>query len=479
MTTVAWLGRPTQFPYPLDVVRVGPYVVERELGAGGMGVVYLARRSDGTPVAIKTMAARSFSDGKDRAQFVREARIAQRVRHPNVVAMIDLLEEDGHVCHVMEYVDGLSVHALLRDAEGRGERIPARVALRLLADVLHGIGAAYHATKDDGTPLWIVHRDVSPQNLIVGVGDGMTRVLDFGIAKTATYQTATAEQGFRGKVRYVAPEQVKGMPVSHKSDIYSAGVVAWEMLAGRDLFKGETVAIIATRVLLGAVPELSALNEEVDAKLDAFVRAMLARELEDRPGDARALAAEIESSFPIASHAEVAAYVAAAKARRDGAGDALGLPATLNAPALAPTVRMDLAVVAQPAPTVPPPPETNTQARASRRVLPFVLGVLALLVLAGVVLSMTRGAAAPRTETPKAAPSAPPASTESAAATSAVVATPPTAEGSVPSRVVVTRTKPRVTAAPSVHRTTGPDCRTPTYLDERGIQRIRPECLKP
>jgi serine/threonine-protein kinase len=268
-----------------------------------MGVVYLGHGpSDpirpSRPVAVKTMGQHLFSDPKEGARFLREAKIAAQIQHPNVVATLDVIEQAGNVWHVMEFVNGASAHAILRVDRELGRRIPVGVALRIFVDVLRGIAGAYDAQRPDGRPLRIVHRDISPQNVLVSEEDGVARVLDFGIAKTATHETTADSAGIRGKVRYIAPEQIKGLSAVHQSDIYSACVVAWELLAGRALFDGETLPVIVTRVLLGEIPRLRELRPDVPEALEALLRRGLSGDIRMRPRSSIASASQSAPRSP-------------------------------------------------------------------------------------------------------------------------------------------------------------------------------------
>jgi serine/threonine-protein kinase len=220
---------------------VGKYRLYEKIGSGGMGSVHLGRLF--APggfrriVAIKRLHPQFAEDASFVSAFLDEARLASRVHHPNVVAPLDVVATDGEVFLVFEHLLGVSLAVLVRRAMERGESIPPPVAVSIMVDVLHGLHAAHEATGDDGESLHLVHRDVSPQNIVVGK-DGSTRLLDFGIAKAAGRAQTTGEGIVKGKRGYMAPEHLLGR-TCRASDIYSASVVLWEMLAERRLFADE------------------------------------------------------------------------------------------------------------------------------------------------------------------------------------------------------------------------------------------------
>src|SRR3984957_18438497 len=236
--------------------RLGRYTLHGEIASGGMATVHFGRLSGeggfSRIVAIKCMHRHLAEDPEFRAMFLDEARLAARIRHPNVVSTIDMGSSDEGMFLVMEYVTGESLAALVRVATRRGERIPPSVSIRILIDTLYGLHAAHVATDDAGAPLSIVHRDVSPQNILVAT-DGHARVLDFGIAKAAGRSHTTRDGQLKGKFRYMAPEQIRDGPVSAQTDVYAASVVLWELLTGEPLFKGSNDAAIVARVLEGVV----------------------------------------------------------------------------------------------------------------------------------------------------------------------------------------------------------------------------------
>jgi hypothetical protein len=300
--------------------RLGRYSVHDRIGSGGMATVHLGRLVGEVGfsriVAIKCMASHLAEDPEFRAMFLDEARLAARIRHPNVVSTIDVGTSDEGMFLVMDYVPGESLAALVRTLASRGARIPIAIAVRILADTLSGLHAAHVATDEAGEPLAIVHRDVSPQNVLVAT-DGLARVLDFGIAKAAGRSHVTRDGAVRGKFRYMAPEQVKDRAVTPRTDVYAASVVLWEILTGERLFGGSNDAAVVARVLEGVVVRPSKLAPEVPGELDAIVLHGLSRDPAERFASAQEMAEALEAAGQPATARQVGRWV------EETAGDAI------------------------------------------------------------------------------------------------------------------------------------------------------------
>src|SRR5262245_49932653 len=230
---------------------IGRYALHGEIASGGMATVYFGRllgeAGFSRTVAIKCLHAQFAKDPDFTSMFLNEARLAARVRHPNVVPTLDVVSTDDELFLVMEFVQGESLSRLIRTMRGRNARIPPRIACAIVANALHGLHAAHEATTEQGEPLRIVHRDVSRQNILVGI-DGVARVLDFGIAKATVNASNTRAGQLKGKIAYMAPEQIRG-DVDCRTDIYAASIVLWEALTGMRLFGGEHEANIHYRIL--------------------------------------------------------------------------------------------------------------------------------------------------------------------------------------------------------------------------------------
>ncbi len=259
-------------------------------------------------VAIKRLHPQ-LADAPDvAAGLLDEARIVSRIRHPNVVPTLDLVTSDEEVLLVMEYVHGESLSRLLRASRTAGEVTPLPIIASVLCGALHGLHAAHEARSEAGEPLGIVHRDVSPENLLVGV-DGVTRLLDFGIAKAHGRLTTTRNGQLKGKVAYMAPEQILCAEVTRRTDVYAAGVVLWEALTGVRLFEGDDEAAVMTAAFEAPIRRPSEVAARVPAAVDALVLRALDRRVEGRFATARELAIALEDAIPLASPHQVGAWV--------------------------------------------------------------------------------------------------------------------------------------------------------------------------
>jgi serine/threonine-protein kinase len=293
-------------------IEVGRYAIFDRIAAGGMAAVHLARLVGqggfARTVAVKRLHPQFAIDPEFVAMFLDEARLAARIRHPNVVSTLDIVAGHSELFLVMEYVEGESLATLLRSVTERGERVPVGIAAGIMVQVLHGLHAAHEAKNDHGEPLDLVHRDVSPQNVLVGT-DGVARVLDFGVAKAFGKLHTTREGQLKGKLGYLAPEQVLGHPVSRRSDVFAAAVVLWEALAGRRLFAAESEGDVLRRIMDGVVEPPSRHVEGLPDAVDAVVMRALAKEPADRFDTALAMAEAVERSTPIAPARSIGSWM--------------------------------------------------------------------------------------------------------------------------------------------------------------------------
>jgi serine/threonine protein kinase len=289
---------------------IGRYALFGEIASGGMASVHYARLNGpagfSRTVAIKRMHPYFAKDPEFVAMFLDEARLAARIRHPNVVPTLDVVTTEGEIFLVMEYVQGESLGKLLRSLRGRPS--DTRIMSTVMSNVLLGLHAAHEAKNEQGDPLGIVHRDVSPQNVLVGV-DGVARVLDFGVAKAIGRLQSTREGQVKGKLSYMAPEQLHNAPVTRRSDIYAASVVTWEALTGRRLFKGDSEAAMITAVLQGPVFAPSSAAPHVPVAVDNVIMRGLNRDPERRYATAKEMALELERVAGVASPSEVGDWV--------------------------------------------------------------------------------------------------------------------------------------------------------------------------
>ncbi len=265
---------------------IGRYAIYGRIASGGMASVHFGRLIGGAgfsrTVAIKRLHPHLAEDPDILATIIDEARLAARIHHPNVVATLDVVSTRKDLLLVMDYIRGEALSRLLKAEAARGGRIPLPIVAAIVAGALHGLDAAHEATSDQGVPLGIVHRDVSPQNIVVGV-DGLPRVIDFGIAKAAGRLQMTREGTVKGKMAYMAPEQLSGAEVTRTTDIYAMGVVLWEALTGRRLFQADNDAALAVLVLTGPEKPPSAFADGIPAPLDALVMRALGRAAERFP----------------------------------------------------------------------------------------------------------------------------------------------------------------------------------------------------
>lgn len=283
-----------------------------EIASGGMATVHFGRlvgpAGFARPVAIKRLHAQFARDPDFVKMFLDEARLAARIAHPNVIPTLDVVAAEDEVFLVMEYVRGVTLAQLARTVRHRGDRIQPLVALGVVSGMLQGLHAAHEAKSDMGERLELVHRDVSPQNALVGT-DGVTRLLDFGVAKAAGRLQTTRDGQLKGKLAYMAPEQVRGEAVTPRTDIYAASVVLWEALTGKRLFYANNEANVLARVLSAEVPAPSSIVPELPVSLDRLVLRGLERDPAKRYASARSMAAEIDACLGVASATEIGEWV--------------------------------------------------------------------------------------------------------------------------------------------------------------------------
>jgi serine/threonine-protein kinase len=295
-------------------LRVGNYELLVELASGGTATVGIAvyRGAAGFErlVVVKRVHRHLTKDRDFMDMLLDEARLASSVRHPNVVPVIDVVRTDDEVVLVMDYVEAVSLSQLVRQAEQAGKRLPIAVVSRIACDTLVGLHEAHEAVDMRRQPLGIVHRDVSPQNVIVGI-DGIARVIDFGIAKAKSRIAHTRAGVIKGKIAYMAPEQVDGQPVDRRSDVFAAGVVLWEALTGKRLFRGDDEFDEMRRVMRAPIPPPSSAAPECGPDVDAVLAHALARPVEERFQTARALARALEQAIPPAPARVVGEHVEA------------------------------------------------------------------------------------------------------------------------------------------------------------------------
>lgn len=472
---------------PADGKAAGRYAVYDSIASGGMASVhigrYRARFGFSRTVAVKRLHNQYAKQPEFVAMLVDEARLASRINHPNVVDTLDVVFEQDEVLLVMEYVAGESLAVLLRESVDKQRPLPVPIVVGILCGALRGLHAAHVAKAEDGSMLGIVHRDMSPQNIMVGV-DGVAKVLDFGVAKAALRSQTTSQGQIKGKFAYMAPEQILTKGVDARTDVFACGVVLWECLALRRLFSGDDLGETIGRMLHAPIPRPSELNPEVPPELDAVVLRALAREPADRFQTAAEFAEALEGTLKPARTIEIGLWV------QDLARESISARARLVAD-----------VEANRRPEVDPshlphrkaPTASSTASTVvvlqepPRRRWAFVVAV----TLAGIGLSVgafSWGSWRAERDA-RALASSPPM--PSAAATQAPAAVDPPLPGAVPSPVEPAPPSVTATATPSqspspalrsgpASKTAGTSkasCNPPYWIDKNGIRRVRSQCL--
>ncbi len=295
---------------PILVLR--HYDVYQAIAKGGQAAVHFARVTGGPRtaqvVAVKRMHPALAEEPDARDSLYDEARIVARVDHPNVVPLLDVVEESGELILVMPLIRGQVLSRLGRQRGSAGVVFPVDIAAGVVAQALRGLHAAHEARDEAGNPLELVHRDISPHNIIVGA-DGIARVLDFGIAKAAQRLQKTTRTGeLKGKIAYMAPEQFQGSTL-RQTDVYAAGVVLWEALTGARLFDAENEAQLIMQVMQRIMPRPSELTTGLSEALNRVVMRALSYEADARFPTALAMAEAIERAVPVASPAVISAWV--------------------------------------------------------------------------------------------------------------------------------------------------------------------------
>lgn len=300
---------------------VGRYALFDEIAAGGMATVHLGRLVGQVgftrTVAVKRLHPQYAKDQEFVTMFVDEARLASRIQHPNVVSTLDVVKTHDELFLVMEYVQGEALSKLVRNAAKRGERIPPNIVLSVMSGMLHGLHAAHEAKSETREPLNIVHRDISPQNVLVGL-DGVARVLDFGVAKAAMRSGATRDGQMKGKLSYMSPEQLNGKDIDRRSDIFAAGIVLWEALAGKRLFAGADTGEILGKVLASDIPTPKSVVPSLADEVSEVVMRSLERDPAKRFQTARDFAVALEKASGLATAHTVGEWV------REYGGEELG-----------------------------------------------------------------------------------------------------------------------------------------------------------
>jgi eukaryotic-like serine/threonine-protein kinase len=274
--------------------RVGRYEAIRPIASGGMATVYLGRAAGDAgfsrTVALKVMHPHLAGDEDFVEMFLNEAHLAANLRHPNVVATLDVARSEEDLFLVMEYIEGLTAQVIQRTLKKQGRRLPHNIAVRIALDTLAGLSAAHELKDAEGHPQGLIHRDVSPQNIIVGVA-GIARLVDFGIARAQSQ--ATGGKGVKGKLSYMSPEQARAGAIDPRTDVYGAGIVLWELLTGERLFQADNDAGLLGLVVQGATRT----PRQVDPTIPPVIDAVCMRALSVNPAGRFSSAAEFAEAL--------------------------------------------------------------------------------------------------------------------------------------------------------------------------------------
>jgi serine/threonine protein kinase len=266
-------------------VKFGKYLLLERIGVGGMAEVFRAKTfgAEGFErlVAIKRILPHLVEDEDFVKMFVDEAKIAVRLSHPNIVAIHDLGRAEGTLYIAMEFIPGRDLRAIYDYEHGRGGRTSVGLACHIVMKMCEALHHAHFATGPRGEPLQVIHRDVSPQNVLLSF-DGEVKVADFGLAKARGRMVQTQAGVVKGKLAYMSPEQLRGDEIDHRVDVFGLGIVLFELLAGTRLFLGPSDMDTLRRVYEAKVPPMHALNPDVHPDLEAIARKALAKDREQR-----------------------------------------------------------------------------------------------------------------------------------------------------------------------------------------------------
>jgi serine/threonine protein kinase len=266
--------------------KLGNYELVLRVGRGGMAAVWVAREQavtskDDRLVAVKVMLTELADENEFIKMFLDEVRLVRSIRHPNVVDVYDVGEHDGMMWMAMEWVEGESLHTVIAEA-GKRRAIPPELAVRIIADAAAGLHAAHELKDLDGSLRGVVHRDISPHNILIGT-NGTVKLVDFGVAKAVgRISEATRAGQLKGKFGYMSPEQALGKGVDRRSDIFSLGIVLFELTTSRRLFRGEHDIETLRLVISGAIPKPSAIDAKYPPELERIVLKALERNVSAR-----------------------------------------------------------------------------------------------------------------------------------------------------------------------------------------------------
>lgn len=274
------------------------YTPERRIAVGGMAEIWMGRATtpagDTYPVAIKRVRPELWSQSVYHSMFQDEAHLGMLLRHPNIVRVYDARHVGGSFIMIMELVDGPSLQSIMAQAQARGAGMPTHVALYIIHEIALALDYAHNAKDAQGSPLNILHRDVSPHNVLLG-RDGAIKLLDFGLSNARVHQTQVEDGIAGGKFGYLAPEVIENLPLTPAIDVFAAGIVLWEALAGKRLFQGKDDRETIRNVIRCEVPSVRSVNPSVREEVDHLLTRLLARSPQDRVPHAAALAMDLRA----------------------------------------------------------------------------------------------------------------------------------------------------------------------------------------
>ncbi len=484
---------------------VGRYAIYQEIAAGGMATVHLGRLvGEGgfsRTVAVKRLHPQFARDADFVDMFLDEARIAARIRHPNVVSTLDVVASQGALLLIMDYVHGESLSKLLRLAGQAREYVPLDVCLGIVSQALLGLHAAHEAQSERGEPLGIVHRDISPQNIMVGTG-GVAQVLDFGVAKAAMRASTTREGQVKGKIAYMAPEQLASGDIDRRVDVFAAGVVLWESLTGRRLFAGQDLAETLGRITQAPVAPPSSVRPEIPPEVDALVLRALTKSPKERFNTALEFATAIEATGRVGSALTIGAWVqriaAQGLSERSQQVSEVESRSTIVPRGIIP--RVDVASVVTTAPVRRRPRWPLIAGLTTLTLLALSIGAGALWRMRSPPAAATQEASVSDTalsaQAPNTAEATEPAATAEATAPTEAPELAATAEAPEPAETPepaataeapepvaatpVTKAAPRQAPKAAPKPKPAPaaaNCDPPYSIDDKGIKRIKPGCL--
>lgn len=470
----------------------GRYVLGPAIGSGGMCRVHVARQvgplGHSRVVAIKRLRPELARDPEHVAMLMDEARLTARVQHASVVPIVDFVADGDELFLVLEYVPGAPLSYLASAMRQAKLTLPTPVVVAIGADLLEGLHAIHEATDDAGKALSIVHRDVSPQNVIVGL-DGVARIHDLGVAKAAHRAQTTRGGELKGKLAYMAPEQLELRPTDRRSDVYSAAVVIWELCSGRRLHAREAAGELLDAIEHG--PEaLSSVRDERDTldeptlAVERELRRALAFDAAARHESALSLSRALQRACPAAPRFEVREW--ASRLARGVIDERASLVRGLEQ-GRTPTT-------SQPLPSTEPEtvrsdresnPDSQTGvtaavSRSVRRPPPSVLAALAILALGVAAGALFSGGTHPAPPAPAARAPEPTAESRAPAPEPRALATPapsvaPTPAASVPAPAP--RAKPTAQAPARKPAPAASACDPPYRVDAAGVRVYKEECL--